>query len=122
MSAFGGLLRPDGLQQDTERYHLLQEVLTVYDEGFAELFDDAWRSETLDDCPPLKEWYDLVDELPRGPVASWAPVDSEEFAIDRRAGQYRRARRAARGSEESSQGARPAPGAQAAGGHSSSPG
>ena len=109
-SAFGeSYFDPTELQQETERYHLLQEVLTVYDEGFAELFDDAWHSETLDDCPPLKEWYDLVDELPRGPVASWAPVDSEEFAIETAVPDNIAVPVEQRAVRVSSQGARPAP-------------
>jgi len=51
----------------------------VYDEGFAEAFEAAWRAASLESCPPLKTWYDLLDRLPRDPVASWAPIDVREF-------------------------------------------
>ncbi len=82
-NAFGeSYFAPDELQKDTPRYHLLQEVIRVYDEGFADVFADAWKSDSLDECPPFEEWYDLVDDLPYGPVASWAPVNPQEFDVE----------------------------------------
>lgn len=71
---------PQELQQDNERYRLLLKVLKMYDRAFAEVFEAAWRSPSLEACPPLKTWYDLFDGLPRGPVASWAPINPREFA------------------------------------------
>jgi tRNA A-37 threonylcarbamoyl transferase component Bud32 len=70
---------PEELQCDSERYEVLCEALRIYDPGFAEAFEQAWRSRTLESCPPLKTWYDLLDALPRDPVASWAPIDPVEF-------------------------------------------
>jgi len=70
---------PDELQQDSERYKLLRKVLRIYDPGFAEAFEQAWRSRSLEECPPLKTWYDLLDSLPREPVVSWAPINPREF-------------------------------------------
>ncbi len=70
---------PEELQQDSERYRLLLDVLRVYDPGFAEVFESAWRSANLEECPPLRTWYDLMDVLPRAPVASWAPLSVREF-------------------------------------------
>ncbi|MBN1430735.1 MAG: hypothetical protein JXB07_20365 [Anaerolineae bacterium] len=70
---------PDELQQDGERYQMLLRVLRIYDPGFAEAFEQAWRSEKMEGCPPLKTWYDLLDALPRDPVAEWAPIDPKEF-------------------------------------------
>lgn len=71
---------PEDLQQDCERYRLLLKVLKMYDKAFAGVFEAAWRSHSLEECPPLKTWYDLFDGLPRGPVASWAPINPREFA------------------------------------------
>lgn len=70
---------PEELQQDSERFIILRDVLRKYDAGFAETFEAAWRSRSLETCPPLKSWYDLLDTLPRDPVASWAPLDPREF-------------------------------------------
>lgn len=70
---------PGELQQDTERYALLRDMLRVYDPGFAEAFEQAWRSRALDQCPPIKTWYDLLDSLPYDPVASWAPIDPDKL-------------------------------------------
>ncbi len=70
---------PGELQQDSVRYRVLRDVLHIYDPGFAETFEAAWRSRSLESCPPLKSWYDLLDALPRDPVASWAPIDPSEL-------------------------------------------
>jgi len=70
---------PDEIQQKGERFETLAKALRIYHPGFTEAFEQAWRSERLDDCPPLKTWYDLLDGLPRDPVASWAPIGSNDF-------------------------------------------
>lgn len=74
---------PEELQADSARYRLLLDVLKVYDPGFAETFEAAWRSRSLEECPPLRTWYDLLDALPREPVASWAPIEAREFEPER---------------------------------------
>jgi serine/threonine protein kinase len=73
---------PEELQRETERYDILIDVLRAYDPGFAETFEAVWRSESLEKCPPLSSWYDLLDALPRGPVASWAEIDPDELDVD----------------------------------------
>ncbi len=65
---------PDELQHQTERYEILLAALRAYEAGFAEVFEETWWADSLDSCPPLKTWYDLVDALPRSPVAEWAPI------------------------------------------------
>lgn len=72
---------PEELQKDSDRYQLLVDVLKLYDAGFAETFEQAWRSRRLEECPPIKTWYDLLDALPREPVTNWAPINSEDFEI-----------------------------------------
>ncbi len=48
---------PDELQQATERYQVLARVLReAWGNGVANLFERAWRSDTLDDCPTFGEW------------------------------------------------------------------
>lgn len=70
---------PGELQRDNERYETLRRVLRIYDLGFAEAFEQAWRSEKMEACPPLKTWYDLLDALPRDPVAEWAPISPKDL-------------------------------------------
>ena len=70
---------PDELQKGSPRFDTLLKALKVYHAGFAETFEQAWRSDRLEDCPPLKTWYDLLDALPRDPVASWAPINQKDF-------------------------------------------
>ncbi len=70
---------PSELQQPSERFDILCRALQVYDAGFAELFEETWWAQSLESCPPLKTWYDLLDALPRAPVAKWAPIDTRIF-------------------------------------------
>jgi len=70
---------PNEMQEKSERYDILSSALQIYDPGFAEIFEETWHAETFEDCPPLKTWYDLLDALPRGPVAEWAPIDPKDF-------------------------------------------
>lgn len=70
---------PDELQKSSPRFETLLKALKVYHAGFAETFEQTWRSDRLEDCPPLKTWYDLLDALPRDPVASWAPINQKDF-------------------------------------------
>ncbi|MBN1123262.1 MAG: hypothetical protein JXJ17_19480 [Anaerolineae bacterium] len=70
---------PDEMQQESNRYATLQDILRIYDPGLSEAFEAAWRSGALEECPPLETWYDLMDILPREPVAEWAPIVPEDF-------------------------------------------
>ena len=82
-AAFGeSYFMPEEVQADSERYRLLRDTLRVYDPGFAETFESVWRSRSLEDCPSLKTWYDLLDSLPREPVAQWAPIDPRKYAVN----------------------------------------
>jgi tetratricopeptide (TPR) repeat protein len=52
---------PDEMQQDCERYTLLFQVLRdQWGQSFATIFAQAWHSETLEDCPSLTEWAQLL--------------------------------------------------------------
>jgi hypothetical protein len=70
---------PNEVQKENERYEVLHSALKVYDTGFADVFAETWAAQTFEDCPPLKIWYDLLDALPRGPVADWAPIDAKIY-------------------------------------------
>jgi hypothetical protein len=73
---------PDELQQDTERYHRLREALSAYEANFEEAFEEAWKSDSLVGCPPIEEWYNLLDGLPRTPVAEWAPLMADYLPVE----------------------------------------
>ncbi len=52
---------PDEMQEDTERYRLLVNVLRErWGEGVARLFERAWRSDTLTECPTFGEWLVML--------------------------------------------------------------
>jgi serine/threonine protein kinase len=87
---------PGELQQDSPRFDTLLKALQAYHPGFAETFEQAWRSDRLEDCPPLKTWYDLLDALPRDPVASWAPINRKDFQDELDALSGRKPRRRSR--------------------------
>ncbi len=63
-------------QADSPRYKLLQEVLRAeYAPEVADVFETAWRSPTLADCPPLTTWRDTLDRLDAS-QKSPAPITS----------------------------------------------
>ncbi len=70
---------PDELQRESERLDTLRGALRIYDEQFSEAFEEAWWADSLESCPSLKTWYDLLDALPREPVSEWAPIDAKLF-------------------------------------------
>jgi hypothetical protein len=67
------------MQQDSARYQLMQRVLTALSPRLSELFDQAWFSADLADCPPLREWHEVLSELHHsvqvaGVVSNWQPL------------------------------------------------
>ncbi|MCS7040303.1 MAG: hypothetical protein NZP34_11915, partial [Caldilineales bacterium] len=65
---------PGELQTDSERYRVLVRVLREqWGEPVARLFDRAWHSKALADCPTFGEW---VLTLPIGPTGIPAPSSS----------------------------------------------
>jgi hypothetical protein len=69
----------DEMQQDSPRYRLMRRTLAETDPLLAELFDQAWFSETLDDCPRLKDWYEVINQAYNKErlskvVADWQPI------------------------------------------------
>ena len=52
---------PDAVQQPSAQYQLLTQVLRErWGAGLADAFTDAWGSPTLDACPPLAGWAELL--------------------------------------------------------------
>ena len=52
---------PEEVHQPSMRYQLLVEVLRKHwGEGLATAFTDAWNSSSLDACPPLAGWAELL--------------------------------------------------------------
>lgn len=67
---------PDEMQQAGQRYDVMVTVLRErWGSALAELFERAWHSETLDDCPTFGEWFvSLPDNLQvQTPGATPAP-------------------------------------------------
>ncbi len=67
------------MQQDSPRYRAMRQTLDELDHRLAELFDQAWFSETLEDCPRLNAWQDVLEDLYRqvrlaAVVGSWQPI------------------------------------------------
>jgi hypothetical protein len=79
-AAYGeSFFAPNEVQKESERYDILRSALQIYDPGFAEAFEATWWAQSLDECPPLKTWYDLLDSLPRDSVDKWAPIDKKDY-------------------------------------------
>ena len=68
---------PSEMQQDSDRYCLLAGVLRGrWKDRIAALFERAWRSETLADCPAFGEW--LVAISPRKEDGTVEQRDAQE--------------------------------------------
>lgn len=86
---------PEEMQHSCERYDIMVTVLRErWGTALAELFERAWNSETLDDCPTFGEWFvSLPDNLlaPQTPVhvpslqqavpAAQAPAETPEDTV-----------------------------------------
>ncbi len=70
---------PTEMQEDSSRYRLMRSVLESVEPRLPELFDQAWFSNRLEDCPPLQAWQEALSEahhLARvaGVVSNWQPL------------------------------------------------
>jgi WD40 repeat protein len=62
---------PQEMQQDTPRYRTLMAALERrWGSNVARLFERAWRSDSLLDCPTFGEWLVALPEQPVGPTFS----------------------------------------------------
>ncbi len=69
----------DEMQQDSPRYRLMRAVLEEVDPRLSELFERAWFSDRLEDCPRLKEWQEVISDVQHreqvaGVVSDWKPL------------------------------------------------
>ncbi len=67
------------LQEDSRHFDLMLEVLEQIDIRLRDLFEQVWFSQTLDKCPLLKEWYDVLQEAHHTSqvskfVTNWEPI------------------------------------------------
>jgi hypothetical protein len=51
---------------DSDRYRLMLDVLASFSKDVAELFEKAWHSATLGDCPELGMWFDAIANAEAG--------------------------------------------------------
>jgi hypothetical protein len=67
------------MQEDCPRYRLMIAVLGDLDPRLPDLFERAWFSPTLADCPAMKEWQEVISEVYHrervaGVVSDWKPL------------------------------------------------
>lgn len=81
---------PAELQRDGERFRLLMQVLRErWGAGAANLFEQAWRSDTLIGCPTFGEWLmSLPESVPAAHVGGTASEDVAVLVL--RAGRLQR--------------------------------
>lgn len=65
---------PEEMQKDSEHYHVLAKALWErWGDSVARLFDQAWGSDTLADCPTFGEWLVALPESVPATRASKVP-------------------------------------------------
>jgi len=72
---------PAEVQQDNPRYQLMSDILASMDTQLAELFEQAWLSETLEDCPRLTDWRNVLYDIFRKEQISQVVTDWQPLAI-----------------------------------------
>jgi cytoskeletal protein RodZ len=73
---------PAELQTESDRYRVLVSVLRErWGDTIATLFERAWRSETLADCPTFGEWLLHLPKRPTGVVERTAPSASDSLNL-----------------------------------------
>lgn len=53
----------DEIGEISERYHLMKSYLSKLNADLPALFEKAWFSENLDECPPVADWLNVVHRL-----------------------------------------------------------
>lgn len=67
--------RSGEIQQNTQKYVAVCQMLRGhYGEGIAELFETAWASQTLTECPSLAEWAGTFRQQDIGSEAAIEPI------------------------------------------------
>jgi hypothetical protein len=77
---------PDEIHQSCKRQELMSHALkSQYGEDLQELFEHAWNSETLDECPPFSDWARALDidieEISDVPTAHKQTVEIPETPL-----------------------------------------
>jgi serine/threonine protein kinase len=54
--------------KNNERYQIMRSCLSRLNEDFTSLFDKAWFSKNVDECPPISEWMAAVNKLDGTPT------------------------------------------------------
>ncbi len=75
------------MQQDSPRYRLMRDTLEELEPRLAELFEQAWHSDTLGACPQLREWYAVINDVYHSErlskvVSDWRPIGVPGVAVD----------------------------------------
>jgi len=74
-AAYGEQYFSDNELQDLQssRYQLMVRTLTAIDGDIADCFVEVWRAGTLNDCPPLSRWAQLLNF---SVVSEWLPIQA----------------------------------------------
>ncbi|MBN1430739.1 MAG: hypothetical protein JXB07_20385 [Anaerolineae bacterium] len=80
---------PAEMQEDSARYQLMLNTLASMDTRLADLLEQAWASDTLDECPRLSEWRNALYDVFRREqiskvVTDWQPIAIPESLPDAR--------------------------------------
>ncbi len=88
ISLDGSLFEQSGLQTKSDEYQIVKRVLRETSKECETLFETAWFSKKLDECPPATEWITALDGIILTEVETPINITNTHATSRRKAGQF----------------------------------
>lgn len=59
---------------DSDRFLIVRKTLSSINQVLSEIFEKTWFSNSLEECPTLKDWYDNIPDPPKIPIFKVDPT------------------------------------------------
>ncbi len=88
ISLDGSLFEQSELQAQSDKYQVVKRVLREISKECATLFETAWFSEKLDECPPATEWLSALEGITFTEAEILTGATNVHTVSRRKAGQF----------------------------------
>jgi len=74
-------------QVDSPRFQLMLKTMAAMDQRLSELLRQAWQSDQLEDCPPMKDWNAIIGDVFHREqlskvVSDWQPITGSDVKTE----------------------------------------